>query len=65
MQAVALREGFPQRRVAHFVDLAFLAPDIVQAVVDGCQPATLTADGLIRSRHRPFWADQRAWISTI
>ncbi len=65
MQAIADREGMAQRRVAHLVDLAFLAPDIVQAIVDGRQPATLTADGLIKSRHRIMWAEQRAWISSI
>jgi len=65
MQAIADREGVKQRRIAHLVDLAFLAPDIVQAIVDGRQPATMTADRLIRSRHRSLWTDQRAWISTI
>jgi hypothetical protein len=54
-----------QRRIAHLVDLAFLAPDIVQAIVDGRQMATLTADSLIKSRHRIAWADQRVWIAVI
>jgi site-specific DNA recombinase len=45
MQAIADRESVTQRRVARLVDLAFLAPDIVQAIVDGRQPVTLTADG--------------------
>jgi site-specific DNA recombinase len=65
MQAVAKREGITQRRVAHLVDLAFLAPDIVQAIVDGRQSPTLTANSLIKSRHRTHWADQRAWISAL
>ncbi len=65
MQAIANREGITQRRVAHLVDLAFLAPDIVQAIVDGRQSPTLTADSLIKSRHRILWADQRAWISAL
>ncbi len=65
MQAIANREGITQRRVAHLVDLAFLAPDIVQAIVDGRQPPTLTADSLIKSRHRMLWPHQRAWISAI
>jgi DNA invertase Pin-like site-specific DNA recombinase len=65
MQAIANREGITQRRVAHLVDLAFLAPDIVQAIVDGRQPPTLTADSLIKSRHRMLWPDQRAWIMAI
>ena len=65
MQAIAEREGVSQRRVAHLVDLAFLAPDIVQAIVDGRQPATLTSDRLIRSRHRALFTDQRAWMSGL
>jgi site-specific DNA recombinase len=63
MQAIADREGISQRRVADLVDLAFLAPDIVRSIVEGRQPATLTADRLIKSRHRVLWFDQRAWIS--
>ena len=64
-QAIANREGVSQRRVAHLVDLAFLAPDIVRAIVEGRQPPTLTADHLIKSRHRVLWSDQRAWLSAI
>jgi DNA invertase Pin-like site-specific DNA recombinase len=63
MQAIADREGVTQRRIAHLVDLAFLAPDIVQAIVDGRQPRALTADSLIKSRHRILWAEQRAWLA--
>jgi site-specific DNA recombinase len=65
MQAIADREGVTQRRVAHLVNLAFLAPDVVRSIVEGHQPPTLTADRLIKSRHRMFWSDQRAWISAI
>jgi site-specific DNA recombinase len=65
MQAIANREGVTQRRVAHLVDLAFLAPDIVRSIVEGRQPPTLTADRLIKSRHRTLWSDQRAWIPAI
>jgi DNA invertase Pin-like site-specific DNA recombinase len=65
MQAIAHGEGVSQRRVAHLVDLAFLSPDIVQAIVDGRQPATLTADSLIKARHRFLWTEQRAWLATI
>jgi site-specific DNA recombinase len=65
MQAIADREGVTQRRVAHLVDLAFLAPDIVRSIVEGRQTPMLTADRLIKSRHRMLWSDQRAWISGI
>ena len=46
MQAIANREGVSQRRVAHLVDLASPAPDIVRSIVEGRQPPTLTADSL-------------------
>jgi site-specific DNA recombinase len=65
MQAIADRERITQRRVAHLVDLAFLAPDIVRSIVEGRQPPMLTADRLIKSKHRMLWSDQRAWISAI
>ena len=65
MQAIADRERVTQRRVAYLVDLAFLAPDIVRSIVEGHQPPRLTADRLIKSRHRMLWSDQRAWISAI
>jgi hypothetical protein len=65
MQAIADREGVTQRRVADLVDLAFLAPDMVCAIVEGRQPAMLTADRLVKSRHRMLWSDQRAWIAAL
>jgi hypothetical protein len=49
----------------HMTPPAFLAPDIVHAIVDGRQSPTLTADSLIKSRHRILWADQRAWILAL
>jgi len=65
MLAIADREGVTQRRVARLVDLAFLAPDIVQAIVEGRQPVALTTDSLIKSPHRVLWAEQRAWLAAI
>ena len=52
-------------QTAHLVDLAFLAPDIVEAIVTGRQPVTLTADALIKSQHQPLWVNQRAMIATL
>ena len=43
--------------------LAFLAPDIVQAIVRGEQPVELTADRLIRMGPLPAgWSDQRVLL---
>jgi len=65
MQTIATRENMSQRRLAHLVDLAFLAPDIVQLITDGRQPTSLTADRLIRANHHSLWGDQRAWLSGL
>ena len=50
MRAIAKREGITQRRVAHLVDLAFLAPDIVTAIVEGRQPPTQIGRASCRER---------------
>ncbi len=40
--------------------LAFLAPDIVQAILEGRQPVDLTAARLMRLSNLPAsWEDQR------
>ncbi|HSF96809.1 MAG TPA: recombinase family protein, partial [Thermohalobaculum sp.] len=65
MLEIARRESLSQRRIAHLVDLAFLAPDIVEAIVAGRQPVTLTSDALIKSDHQLVWADQRAKIASL
>ena len=65
MREIANRENLCQRRIARLIDLAFLAPDIVQAIVDGRQPATLTSDDIIKSPHKTSWADQRTWLATL
>ena len=42
------------------IKLAFLAPDIVETILQGHQPVELTAFGLKRSRHLPVcWQEQR------
>ena len=42
------------------VRLNYLAPDITQAILDGRQPADLTADKLLAHSRLPLaWHDQR------
>ena len=36
-------EGISKRRIQHLIELAFLAPDIVQRVHEGQQPVGLTS----------------------
>ncbi len=57
IEAIAAREGVGERSARMGLSLAFLAPDIVQAAVDGTLPRGL---GLSRLMDMPpSWADQR------
>jgi hypothetical protein len=48
-----------QADVSRALPLAFLAPDIVQAILDGRQPVVLTAARLRRIRLPHSWVEQR------
>ena len=57
---LALVEGVSDRYLSRLLPLAFLAPDIVEAIASGHQPADLTAHRLIRSLDLPIaWAAQK------
>ena len=61
---IADREGSDERYVARNLKLAFLAPDITAAILEGRQPAHLTADALIKMSDLPYsWALQRQRMS--
>ena len=52
-----------QGDVSRLVPLAFLAPDIVEAILEGCQPVELTAARLKRMADLPVsWAGQRRYL---
>ena len=52
----AAREDSFERKIAR---LAFLAPDIQHAILNGCQPPGMTLSRLSAMRIPPAWADQR------
>ena len=56
---IAQAEGTSKRRVQDVVDLAMLAPDILDAIANGEQPDGLTSDTLIKSGVPAVWSDQR------
>lgn len=57
---IALRASMDESDVSRFLPLAFLAPDIVEAIVAGKQPVDLTTERLKRIRSLPHaWKDQR------
>ncbi len=57
---IAQRASMDESDVSRFLPLAFLAPDIVEAIVAGKQPVELTTEKLKRIRSLPHaWKDQR------
>jgi hypothetical protein len=56
---LARRHGIHQTDISRVLPLAFLAPDIVEAILDGRQPVELTAARLKRIRLPHAWAEQR------
>jgi site-specific DNA recombinase len=58
--ALARVEGVSDRYLSRLLPLAFLAPDIVEAIAAGHQPPELTAHRLIRTLDLPIaWAAQK------
>ena len=56
VEAIASREGKSERSIRMMLSLAFLAPDIVKAAVEGCLPRGF---GLTRLIDLPIaWSDQ-------
>lgn len=60
IKVIALREKLNERYVRRILDLAFLAPDITHAILDGTQPENLMLQGLMVDGVIPWdWAQQR------
>jgi hypothetical protein len=56
--SIARRTGLDERYIGRVLQCALLAPDIVEAILDGHQPADLTVRKLLRSLPLA-WAEQR------
>jgi DNA invertase Pin-like site-specific DNA recombinase len=60
LREIAAREEFPERYLRRLIELAFLAPDITESILDGHQPADLTLKHLICNIKLPLaWNEQR------
>ena len=58
--ALAKQEAVSRSYFTRVVRLSYLAPDITQAILDGCQPSHLTADKLLAHSRLPLaWHGQR------
>ena len=62
---IAAREGLAVRYVGRLIRLAFLAPEIVESIVEGRQPPTLTAEALILRRIELLlsWCSQKTALN--
>jgi site-specific DNA recombinase len=59
LQEIACKHGRCRKRLAKLVRLSWLAPEIVKAILDGAQPATLTTSRLLHTDLPMRWRDQR------
>jgi len=60
IREIACREGLYDSYVKRLIPLALLAPDIVQSICAGSQPASLTAEALKHTAPLPLeWTKQR------
>jgi ribosomal protein L20A (L18A) len=60
IREIAKREGVNDSYVKRLIPLALLAPEIVQSICDGSQPASLTAEVLKHNSPLPLeWTKQR------
>jgi len=60
LREIAKAEGVTPRYVGNLFPLAFLAPDIVEAILNGTQPPDLTLERIIRHIDLPQdWSEQR------
>ena len=62
---IARAEGTSKRRIQDVVDLAMLAPDILDAIAAGEQPDGLTSDYLVKTGVPALWTEQRAVFARL
>ncbi len=64
--AIALKDGVEQSSASKLIRLAYLAPDIVEAIIKGRAPVDLTADRLRRLPSLPTdWNEQRKLLGFV
>jgi hypothetical protein len=60
IERIAQAAGVTNRYVRRIIELAFLAPDIQQMILDGRQPADMSTEWLVRGADLPLdWCKQR------
>ena len=60
---ISVQENLSRPHVSKIITLAFMAPDLVRAILDGKQPTELTANKLMRRLPLPIdWREQRTYL---
>ena len=63
---IAERDNIDRNEVSRFLPLAFLAPDLVEKILNGQQPVSLTANRLKRMSDLPVdWQEQRNLFASL
>jgi len=62
---LALKHGFCNHYAAKLLPLAWLAPDLARAIMDGEQPKSLTLGALIKQSMPMDWNEQRALFASF
>ena len=61
---MAERDGISRRYIRRLVGLAFLSPELVEAIVQGRQPVELTATRLTELDLPLDWSEQRRLLAS-
>jgi hypothetical protein len=64
LQELAKRDGISRRYIRRLVNLAFLSPQLVQAILQGRQPVELTATRLTELDLPLDWTEQRRLLAS-
>ena len=64
-EQIATENAIPTDRVRKAIHYAFLAPDIVRAIVEGRQPVGLTSSYLLHHPLPDDWEKQRVLVKTL
>ena len=64
LQELAKRDGISRRYIRRLISLAFLSPQLVEAILDGRKPAELTATRLTELDLPLDWTEQHKLLAS-